>query len=70
MPKIVKNPKTKAEIQKASDERRGVKLASYKFPITFIDELAELSKQTGLSRSDIIMQAVKLWQTTSPNSPT
>ena len=62
MPKIVKTPKTRSQIQADSDARRGVKVASYKFPIEFIDELAELSAKTGLSRSDIIMAAVKAWQ--------
>lgn len=61
MPKIVKNPKTKAQIQADSDAKRGVKVASYKFPVEFIDELAVLSEKTGLSRSAIIMQAVGLW---------
>lgn len=62
MPKIVPNPKTKAQIQADSDARRGVKVASYKFPIEFIDELAELSAKTGLSRSDIIIKAVRSWK--------
>ncbi|MFB6349338.1 hypothetical protein ACFBZI_07885 [Moraxella sp. ZJ142] len=62
MPKIVANPKTKAQIQAESDARRGVKTASYKFPLGFIDELAQLSKETGLSRPAIIMQAVHLWK--------
>lgn len=62
MPKIVQSPKTRAQTQAESDARRGVKVASYKFPLEFIDELAELSEQTGLSRSDIIMQAVRAWQ--------
>lgn len=62
MPKIVPNPKTKAQIQADSDARRGVKVASYKFPTQFIDELAELSAKTGLSRSDIIIKAVRSWK--------
>lgn len=61
MPKIVKTPKTKAQIQADSDAKRGVKVASYKFPVEFIGELASLSEQTGLSRSAIIMAAVQLW---------
>ncbi|NSM11383.1 hypothetical protein G5C01_08490 [Moraxella bovoculi] len=61
MPKIVKTPKTKAQIQADSDAKRGVKVTSYKFPTEFIDELTVLSEKTGLSRSAIIMQAVKAW---------
>ncbi|WP_264622226.1 hypothetical protein [Moraxella macacae] len=30
--------------------------------MAFIDNPADLSKTTGLSRSDILMQAVDLWQ--------
>lgn len=62
MPKLTKTPKTRAQIQADSDAKRGVKVASYKFPTEFIDELTMLSEQTGLSRSAIIMQAVKAWQ--------
>ena len=65
MPKIVANPKTRDQIQKDSDARRGVKVASYKFPTEFIDELTVLSEKTGLSRSAIIMQAVKAWGQTT-----
>ncbi|MDO4895657.1 hypothetical protein [Moraxella sp.] len=59
--KIIKKPKTKAQIQADSDAKRGVKVASYKFPVEFIDELTVLSEKTGMSRSAIIMQAVELW---------
>lgn len=62
MPKLAQTPKTRSQIQADSDARRGVKVASYKFPTQFIDELAALSAQTGLSRSDIIMKAVKAWK--------
>lgn len=65
MPKVVSNPKTKAQIQADSDAKRGVKVASYKFPIEFIDELTALSEKTGLSRSAIIMTAVKAWEQTT-----
>lgn len=45
MPKIVKNPKTKAQIQKESDERRGIKQIGFKVPITCANELDELAKK-------------------------
>ncbi|MFB6349623.1 hypothetical protein ACFBZI_09335 [Moraxella sp. ZJ142] len=66
MPKIVANPKTRSQIQAESDARRGVKTASYKFPIEFINHLAELSKKTGLPRSRIIMMAVRSWKYDTP----
>lgn len=65
MPKVVSNPKTKAQIQADSDAKRGVKVASYKFPIEFLNELTALSEKTGLSRSVIIMTAVKAWGETA-----
>ena len=65
MPKIIKTTKRRAETQRESDKRRGVKVASYKFPTEFIDELTVLSEKTGLSRSAIIMQAVKAWGQTT-----
>lgn len=61
MPKIVKNPKTKAQIQKESDERRGIKQIGFKVPITCANELDELAKKTGKTKNVIIMEAVKLW---------
>lgn len=61
MPKIVKNPKTRAEIQRESDERRGVKQIGFKVPIEFTERLDELAKQTGKTKNIIIMEAVELW---------
>lgn len=61
MPKIVKNPKTRAQIQKDSDARRGVKQIGFKVPKEFAQLLDELAKQTGLTKNIIIMQAVELW---------
>lgn len=61
MPKIVKTPKTKAQIQADSDAKRGVKQIGFKVPMTFADELDELAKKTGKTKNIIIMEAVKLW---------
>ena len=62
MPKIVKNPKTKAQIQAESDARRGVKPIGFKVPIEFAELLDNLAKQTGKTKNIIIMEAVKAWQ--------
>ena len=43
MPKIVANPKTRAQIQKDSDARRGVKPIGFKVPIEFAELLDELA---------------------------
>lgn len=61
MPKIVANPKTRAQIQKDSDTRRGVKQIGFKVPISFVQRLDELAKQTGKAKNIIIMEAVDLW---------
>lgn len=61
MPKIVKNPKTKAQIQADSDARRGVKPIGFKVPIEFAKLLDELSNKTGKTKNVIIMEAVELW---------
>lgn len=61
MPKIVAKPKSKAQIQKDSDEKRGVKPIGFKVPIEFAERLDELAKKTGLTKNIIIMQAVELW---------
>lgn len=61
MPKIVKTPKTKAQIQKESDARRGVKQIGFKVPIEFAELLDELAGKTGKTKNIIIMEAVELW---------
>lgn len=62
MPKIVKNPKTRAQIQKDSDARRGVKQIGFKVPKEFAQLLDELAKQTGKTKNIIIMEAVHAYQ--------
>lgn len=60
MPKVT--TKTKNQIQKDSDQKRGVKPIGFKVPIEFAEKLDELAKQTGLTKNIIIMQAVELWE--------
>lgn len=64
MPKIVANPKSRNQIQKESDARRGVKHIGFKVPIEFANELDELAKQTGKTKNIIIMEAVKAYANT------
>ncbi len=49
-----------ADIQKRSDEKRGVKSKGFKLPIETIDLIARLSEETGQPQSTIITDAVKL----------
>lgn len=49
---------TRAEIQRKSDEKRGVKSKAYKLPIHIIELIVELSAKTGKSQSKIIEEAI------------
>lgn len=53
---------SRAEIQKRSDEKRGVKSKGYKLSLEVIDMIAELSKTTGDSQAAIIEAAIKLYK--------
>lgn len=52
---------TKQEIQAKSDKKRGVRLQSYKLHEDVITLLAELSEQTGLSKTQIVSQGILLF---------
>ncbi|AWY45429.1 ribbon-helix-helix protein, CopG family [Glaesserella parasuis] len=52
---------TRAEINAKSDKKRGVRVQSYKLHEEVITLLAELSEQTGLSKTQIITQGIKLF---------
>lgn len=49
---------TRAEIQKKSDAKRGVRSKGYKLPNDIIDLISELSDKTGKSQSKIIEEAM------------
>ena len=49
---------TRAEIQKKSDAKRGVRPKGYKLPNEIIDLISELSNKTGKSQSKIIEEAI------------
>lgn len=53
---------SKAEIQKRSDEKRGVKSKGYKLSIETIEMIATLSKSTGTAQGTIIEEAIKLYK--------
>ncbi|UNU72911.1 hypothetical protein LU293_07390 [Moraxella nasovis] len=68
MPKIINTPKTRLQIQKDSDTKRGIKSIGFKVPIEFANRLDELAKQTGKTKNIIIMEAVELWQANHANN--
>lgn len=53
---------SRAEIQKRSDKKRGVKSKGYKLSIETIEMIAELSKSTGKAQGAIIEEAIKLYK--------
>ena len=53
---------SRAEIQKRSDEKRGVKPKGYKLQIEKIEIITELSKRKGKSQGMIIEEAIKLYK--------
>lgn len=52
---------TRAEINAKSDKKRGVRVQSYKLHEDVITLLAKLAEQTGLSKTQIITQGIKLF---------
>ena len=52
---------TKAEIQKRSDEKRGVKVKGIKMKLEDIALLESLSAQSGKTQAEIIADALKMW---------
>ena len=54
--------KSRDQIQRESDTRRNVKLASYKFPVEFIEHLKQLASDQGISQTQLIIQAIEQWE--------
>lgn len=50
---------TPQELQAKSDKKRGVRLASFKLHEDIIALLAQLSEQTGLSKTQVVTQALQ-----------
>lgn len=49
---------TKREIQKRSDEKRGVKLKSFKLPLETLSKLEQLSEKTNMPQAHLIIQMI------------
>ncbi|MFB6348538.1 ribbon-helix-helix domain-containing protein [Moraxella marmotae] len=60
MPKIVKTPKTRREINEASMARRGIVTKSFKMPETSVQMIKQLSETTGKSQTQLITEAIEL----------
>lgn len=53
---------TVTEIQKRSDEKRGVKTKAFKLPLSVIAEIEQLSQVNQLSQNQLIIQAIELFK--------
>ena len=53
---------SRAEIQKRSDNKRGVKSKGYKLSLETIEMISALSKSTGKPQGTIIEEAIKLYE--------
>ena len=51
---------SRVDIQQKSDERRGVRAKAYKLPVSIIELVEALSKDTGMPQSTVISKAVEL----------
>lgn len=61
MPKIVKNPKTRREINEASMARRGVKNKAFKLHEDTVTLVKDLSEKTGKSQAQIVTEALQMY---------
>lgn len=57
-----KSPLTLTEIQKRSDEKRGVKTKAFKLPLSVIAEIEQLSQANQLSQNQLIIQAIEAFK--------
>lgn len=50
---------TRSEIQRLSDERRGVKNKSYTLPLEIIAEIDALSAELGITKANVVCTAIQ-----------
>lgn len=62
MPKITSTPKTKTQIQKESNARRGVKNKAFTLKLDDIELIKSLSKRLNIPQNQLIMDAVRAYQ--------
>ncbi|MBS9780958.1 MAG: CopG family transcriptional regulator [Gammaproteobacteria bacterium] len=51
--------KSRTEIQKKSDDKRGVTTKTYRLPKSVVEQIAELSKEQGISQGELIKRAIE-----------
>lgn len=53
---------SRTEIQKKSDQKRGIKSKGYKLPVDIIDLIIELSSKTGKPQNKVIEDAILMYK--------
>lgn len=61
MPKIVANPKSATQIQKDSDDKRGIKLKAFKLHIDDIAMIETTAKTLNMPQNRLVVEAVKAY---------
>lgn len=54
--------KSRAEIQKKSDDKRGVTTKTYRLPKTVVAEIAALAKQQNISQGALLIAALAAYK--------
>lgn len=62
MPKLVKKPKTTAQIQKESNERRGVKNKAFTLKLEDIEFIVNRAAELGIPQNELIVRAVRAYE--------
>lgn len=53
---------TATEIQKRSDEKRGIKLKAFKLPLAVIEDIEQLAEVHGIAQNQLIIQAIEMFK--------
>lgn len=61
MPKLVKNPKTRGQIQADSNAKRGIKNKAFKLHIDDIALIERLATEHNMPQNQFIMEAVRAY---------
>lgn len=62
MPKVTTNPKCPAQIQKDSNERRGVKNKAFTLKLDDIELIKSLAERLNIPQNQLIMDAVRAYE--------
>lgn len=61
MPKIVKTPKTRSQIQADSDAKRGIITKSYKLHRDDVELIKQTAEQLDMAQNELIVKAVRAY---------